>query len=318
MSEPTSIVPGPLESTDVRPKIRRRIVLPVCLFYLTCLSTFWAGSTGQPIIYIQDSLNEASLMPIRAVLGQNWHLGLSYMAAILGILFAHEMGHFLATLKYRIPASLPFFLPLPISMIGTIGAVIGMDGRRANRKEIFDIGIAGPLAGLVVALPVMWYGVTHLELHTENGEGSMVLGMPLLVQWMIALGGPDVPAGGIPLGHLFGNPFFLAGWVGLLITGLNMLPASQLDGGHVLYCVFGRAARHIARVFILAAIGFILSDIQHNQIWILMTVLVLFMGVTHPPTKDDSVDIGWFRRILGVVSLTIPLLCFPPNAIQAL
>jgi membrane-associated protease RseP (regulator of RpoE activity) len=270
--------------------------------------------------YFIRAAEQSSLMPIRAVIARNWELGVAYMASVLGILFAHEMGHFLATVRYRIPASLPFFLPLPFSHIGTIGAVIGMDGRRANRKEIFDIGIAGPLAGLVIALPVMWYGVTHLELHQENGLGGLKMQMPLLVKWMMAAAPDAVPrVESIALGHMFGNPFFLAGWVGLLITGVNMLPVGQLDGGHVLYCVFGPNSKYVARLFMLCVVIYIVSDIGKHYIWILMTVLVLFViGVDHPPTKDDTVEIGWFRKCMGAISLSIPFLCLPPTPIQAI
>lgn len=302
-----------------RPRIRRRVVLPVVLFLLTCLSTFWAGATGIPIQYFGEAAQQASLMPMRAVVARNWDIGIIYMASVLGILFAHEMGHFLATVRYRIPASFPFFLPLPLSHIGTIGAVIGMDGRRANRKEIFDIGIAGPLAGLVIAIPVMWYGVTHLDPQIHNGLGGLRMQMPFLVKWMMAAAPSSPQIESISLGQMFGNPYFLAGWVGLLITGVNMLPVGQLDGGHVLYCVFGPRSKWVARLFMLSVIIYIASDIQKHYIWILMTVLILFViGVDHPPTKDDTVEIGWFRKVLGAISLSIPFLCLPPTPIQPL
>lgn len=300
-------------------RVRRRVLLPVSLFLLTCLSTFWAGSTGQPAFYLGDALEAGSLMPIRAVVARNWQLGMVYMASVLGILFAHEMGHFLATVRYRIPASFPFFLPLPVSHIGTIGAVIGMDGRRANRKEIFDIGIAGPLAGLVIAIPVMWHGVNQFELQTQNGMGGLRMQMPLLVRWMMDAAPGVTVTPTISLGEMFGNPYFLAGWVGLLITGLNMLPVGQLDGGHVLYCVFGPKSKWVARTFMACVVAYIASDIKSHYIWILMTVLILFViGVDHPPTKDDKVEIGLFRKVLGTVTLAIPFLCLPPTPIQPL
>jgi membrane-associated protease RseP (regulator of RpoE activity) len=110
------------------------------------------------------------------------------------------------------------------------------------------------------------------------------------------------------------NPYFMAGWVGFLITGLNMLPVSQLDGGHVIYTLFGKRAHWIARGFMLLAIGFII----YNQAWMwsLMVVLVLLIGTDHPPTRDDTVRLGWFRTVLGCLSLSIPLLCFAPNVIK--
>ncbi len=295
---------------------RRRVALPVVLFLLTCASTFWAGTAIEPWQYLETSLESSSLMPIRRVILANYADGLAYMATVLGILFAHEMGHFLATVFYRIPASLPFFLPLPITPIGTLGAVIGIDGRRANRKEIFDIGIAGPLAGLVIALPVMWYAASHLDLRESNGTGGLRMEMPLGIHLIMQAVGPErVQANdGIWLGHLQGNPLFLAGWVGFLITGLNMVPVSQLDGGHVLFCLFRRKAYWIARGLLLA-VGVHIAWAYFAQgtvsPWILMALLVLVMGPDHPPTRDDTVPLGMFRTVLGLVSLTIPILCLP-------
>jgi membrane-associated protease RseP (regulator of RpoE activity) len=295
---------------------RRRVGLPVLLFLLTCLSTFWVGTIVEPNHYIFALVagdGQAQLIPpLRRVLLLHYGDGLRYMLAVLGILFAHEMGHFLATVRYRVPASLPFFLPLPITPIGTLGAVIGIDGSEADRKQIFDIGLAGPLAGLVVAIPVMWYGVVHLELQEANGLGGLRLQAPLGVSLMLQASGVELDRieYGFWLGHLQGNPYFIAGWVGFLITGLNMLPVSQLDGGHVLYCLFGRWAHWLARLFMLVVVIYILA--AKAYVWIPMALLVyLLMGTDHPPTRDDSVRLGGVRTLLGFVSLAIPVFCLP-------
>jgi membrane-associated protease RseP (regulator of RpoE activity) len=134
---------------------------------------------------------------------------------------------------------------------------------------------------------------------------------PLLLQAMMYLASPNDYTWGEPIaqGHL--NPYLMAGWVGLLITGLNMLPVSQLDGGHVVYTLFRQRARWIARGFILLAIAYIL--IAGARHWLLMLVLVMFIGIDHPPTRDDNVPLGWFRTTLGCLSLAIPLLCFAPE-----
>jgi Zn-dependent protease len=295
---------------------RRRVALPVTLFLLTCLSTFWVGTIVEPNHYIFASLagegQQQFLIPFRQVILRHYPDGLRYMLAVLGILFAHEMGHFLATLRYRVPASLPFFLPLPITPIGTLGAVIGIDGSEADRKQIFDIGLAGPLAGLVIAIPVMWFGVVHLELRESNGLGGLRLQVPLGVRLMLEATGMESETiqQGFWLGHLQGNPYFIAGWVGFLITGLNMLPVSQLDGGHVLYCLFSRWAHWLARLFMLVVVIYIL--VAKAYVWIPMVLLVYFlMGTDHPPTRDDAVPIGYGRAILGFVSLAIPIFCLP-------
>ena len=308
---------GALDRRLVRPPVRRRrVALPITLFVLTCLSTFWVGTVVEPNHYIFASLagegQQQFLIPFREVILRHYPDGLRYMLAVLGILFAHEMGHFLATLRYRVPASLPFFLPLPITPIGTLGAVIGIDGSEADRKQIFDIGLAGPLAGLVIAIPVMWFGVVHLDLQEANGLGGLRLQAPLGVRLMLEATGmePETIQQGFWLGHLQGNPYFIAGWVGFLITGLNMLPVSQLDGGHVLYCLFSRWAHWLARLFMLVVVIYIL--VAKAYVWIPMVLLVfLLMGTDHPPTRDDRVPIGYGRAILGFISLAIPIFCLP-------
>jgi membrane-associated protease RseP (regulator of RpoE activity) len=232
---------------------------------------------------------------------------------VLAILITHEMGHFLATVLYGIPASLPYVIPMPFSPLGTMGAVIGMDARRADRKQMFDIGLAGPLAGLVVAIPILIWGIMQLDFTTPR-FGPMELHNPLAIELLFRVIRPPgyTPWTNVSYSQL--NPYFMAGWAGMLVTGLNMLPASQLDGGHVIHSLFGRSARWIARGFVLfAIIGCIATG---NSTWSIMLLLVLLVGVDHPPTRDDRVPLGWFRFILGLASLAIPLLCFSPRAMS--
>jgi Zn-dependent protease len=294
-----------------RPTVRRRrIKLPLFLFLLTCLSTFWAGAGGW--------YAAPDAMLIRRVIVSHWQDGLIYMACILAILLTHEMGHFLATLRYGIPASLPFFIPFPISPVGTMGAVIGMDGRRADRKQMFDIGLAGPLAGLAVAIPILLVGIHGLD-SSGPGYGPFRLDLPLVVRSVLAWNPPAgyhvgvADADQIWFSHL--NPFFMAGWVGLLVTGLNMLPVSQLDGGHVSYALFGRHSRWVAYGFMLVAVGYLILTGTWDR-WVVMILLILLIGIHHPPTRDDTVKLGWLRITLGLASLAIPLLCLPPQVLH--
>lgn len=302
----------------------RRLALPVALFLLTCGSTFFAGVTGwMPDEYLaRDGAisfgldnDPFYLISARRAVLVNWPSGLIYMGCILAILMTHEMGHFVMTVIYRIRATLPFFLPLPISPIGTLGAVIAMDGMRANRRQIFDIGLAGPLAGLVVAVPIIWIGASQLDLKDASTAGRAIelpLAMRLLVDHLHP--GAYQPAVGVPFSAL--NPWFMAGWVGLLITALNMMPVSQLDGGHVLYALLGRWAHWLARgfmffVFVYLSVTTIYFDTF--PFWIVMALLVLLLGTDHPPTRDDEMTLGWGRTLLGTASLLIPVLCFTPN-----
>jgi membrane-associated protease RseP (regulator of RpoE activity) len=304
---------GPAERPMLR---RRRKKLPLILFLVTCVSTFWVGSTGWlPQLYLGDWYAQQDAMPIRLAIIGHWREGLIYTLCLMGILLTHEMGHFLAALRYRVPASLPFFLPMPISLVGTMGAVIGMDGMRANRREMFDIGLAGPLSGLAVAVPVLLVGIGQLDLSIPE-HGPFALDTPLSVRMILEVAPPPGYTSGDEVCYSQLNPYFMAGWVGLLITGLNMLPVGQLDGGHVIYTLFGKSAHWIARGFMLAAIGYIIY--AQAWFWILMVILVLLMGTDHPPTQDDTVRLGWFRTALGLVSLSIPLLCFPPQVLKLL
>ena len=249
-------------------------------------------------------------MPLRRMILSHWQDGLIYMAAVLAILMTHEMGHFVATVRHRIAASLPFFIPLPITPIGTLGAVIGMDGLRANRKQIFDIGLAGPIAGLVVAIPILWAGIAQLDL-THSRYGMYRLDMPLIMRWMATASQVPGYNSNPTIWQAQLNPLLMAGWVGLIVTGWNMFPVSQLDGGHVIYSLFGKRSRWIARLFILTVVGFML--VYQNIQPLLMVGLILLIGVDHPPTSDDTVPMGPFRIILGCLSLLIPILCFPPR-----
>jgi membrane-associated protease RseP (regulator of RpoE activity) len=260
--------------------------LPLFLFLATCLSTFWAGAVGWLAF---DRLD--------------WGRGLVYMAAVMGILLAHEMGHFLMTLRHRIPASWPFFIPMPYPLIGTMGAVIAMQGSRADRRQLFDIGLAGPLAGLLVCVPVLCLGIYVAE------PGPSAFPQPLLMQGLVPWIRPDLSPGA-----MLPNPLLMAGWVGLLVTGLNMLPISQLDGGHVTYAIFRRGAHVLAYALLFVAIVFVVwkSWIQ----WVLMLALIVLIGVEHPPTANDRARLGPLRVVVGALSLAIPVLCFPPQPID--
>jgi membrane-associated protease RseP (regulator of RpoE activity) len=294
-----------LAEEDLRSTRRLRWRLPLALFVATCFSTFWAGVNDWPML-------SGGQVGFRRLILHQWDQGLIYMGCLLAILLTHEMGHFLTTLYYRIPSSLPYFIPFPFSPIGTMGAVIGMDGQRANRREIFDIGLAGPVAGLIIAIPILWLGIERLDEHATYG--TEIYDCPLLIEWMAHRMHPDRPI----MHQVYGgqlNPYFMAGWVGLLITGVNMMPVSQLDGGHVIYGLFGRRSHWLARGFILTAIAFcVLFD---ALLWTPMLILVILMGTDHPRTADDSVVIGPVRTVLGFLSLLIPILCFPAYGVHS-
>jgi Zn-dependent protease len=297
--------------SQVRPRRLRR---PIVLFVITCITTYCAGCYhwAPTILGMGD---------VWTIVTTNWRDGLLFMGCVMGILLFHEMGHFLMTLRHRIPASFPFFIPFPMMITGTMGAVIAMDGKRADRKQLFDIGIAGPLAGLILIVPLVIYGLKTAEPVPMIPKGRE-FGDPLIVKMLIPLfhdmdqiKQDFIKKTGEPRWENFEftfrvNAVYMAGWVGMLVTGLNMMPVSQLDGGHVIHALFGRRSKWIARGFLFMVIAFMIW--YQSTDWILMLILVLIIGPVHPPTADDTVDIGIGRRVLGVCSLAIPILCFPP------
>jgi membrane-associated protease RseP (regulator of RpoE activity) len=292
------------------PPRARRIGLPLFLFLVTCASTFIAG-----FIY-SDHLQQAWWLAILdGHLPEGWRpairVGLLYSGAVMTILLCHEMGHFLQALRYGVYASLPYFIPMPLTPIGTFGAVIGMEPRRGDRKAVFDIGISGPLAGLVptfifLALGLRW---SHFA---PTPPGDFVLGQPLLMQFMT-----HCIVGTIPekLGLAL-HPFAFAGWVGLLITSINLIPIGQLDGGHVLYGMFREKAHTASIVVLVLAIS--ASIALRLMQWWLMLGLITFLGTRHPPTADDSVPLGAGRYVLGILTLAFLFLGFTPVPMSVL
>lgn len=303
-----------VQLADDAPRFRRRRVrLPVILFLLTAFSTWLAGSMNFfPLTYFNEAANLGTLLPVRRMIIAGWDSGLIYMACVMSFLLAHEMGHFVFTLINRVPASLPYFLPLP-TITGTAGAVIAMDGRVANRPQIFDIGIAGPLAGLVLIVPIVWIGIVQLDF-SQPPSGGWAMQAPLAVRWAIDAVHPGkLPADGM-IFNSQANPWFVAGWFGLLMTALNMFPVGQLDGGHITYTLWGRGAHWFARGLMVFVFAYMVFTLDPKGL--LMAVLVMLIGTDHPPTSDDSAPLGWFRTLLGYASLVIPVVCFPPRIFE--
>lgn len=290
-SPPSPALPAAAPAVG-RPPMR----LQALLFLLTCITTFAAGVSGwqAELLGFDDQFS--------LQMAEHWQRGLFYMVAVMAVLGAHEAGHFIAAWLHGIPATLPFFIPVPVLLTGTMGAVIGMEGSRASRRQLFDIALAGPLAGLVVALPVLAVG-----LFLGEPAKHSPFAMPPLARGLLGLVRPDIAAGAT----IVPNALFMAGWVGLLVTGLNMIPISQLDGGHVAYAVFGRRGNWLARAVLLAAIATIVGLGQYN--WVVMVVVVTLLGVDHPPIRDEDRPPGALRTCLGLAAFLIPLLTFMPE-----
>ncbi|TPW18234.1 MAG: putative peptidase M50 [bacterium] len=218
-----------------------------------------------------------------------------YAASIMSILLAHEMGHYLTARYYR----------------GTMGAVIRMATMGANRKLLFDIAVAGPIAGMVLAVPACVIG---LKLSRVVDVGAMSgphvnLGTSILFQWFSdVIVGPLGPGKDIEL-----HPIAFAGWAGLFVTSLNLIPVGQLDGGHVAYALLGRRAHLLA---IVVALAFIALAIFVSWSWVVLAAMVAFFGLRHPPTGDDSTPIGTPRLVVGVALLLLFALTFTPRPFE--
>jgi membrane-associated protease RseP (regulator of RpoE activity) len=236
--------------------------------------------------------------------------GWEYSAALMTILICHEMGHFVQAWRYGVHSSFPYFIPMPIPPLGTLGAVIGMSSRITNRRALFDIGISGPLAGLVPTIICCLVGIPLSRALPEAAfQGSIKLQPPLLYQWMLAWRHAPVPHGfALDL-----HPLALAGWVGLFVTALNLVPIGQLDGGHVLYALLRRKAHVVATVLLVAAAVMLVLDFRDLKNWSLLIFLLVMIGPRHPPTADDYVPLGAGRIVLGWLTLAFLLIGFTPT-----
>jgi membrane-associated protease RseP (regulator of RpoE activity) len=281
----------------------------VALFLATCVSVFVAGMLpGAGLFELLGRANAgARFLPPTSKLLLD---GGTYFGAVMLILVAHEMGHYLQARRYRVPASVPYFIPFPISPFGTMGAVIIQSAGVADRKSLFDIAISGPLAGLVFALPIAAIGITQADIvPTDVGT---IYGDPLILKWLTYwMRGPLPPHTDL---HL--NACLFAGWVGIFITALNLMPISQLDGGHILYTLIGRKAHRVAIGLLGIAIALIVLTGQFS--YGLMVLLLVIAGPRHPPTADDNVPLGMGRVVLGWLTLAFVIIGFTPVPITIL
>jgi membrane-associated protease RseP (regulator of RpoE activity) len=272
--------------------------LPAALFAATVLTTLWAGSLqrgGDPWNHPAD-------------LG----LGLPFSFTLMLILGVHEMGHYVTARRHRVAVTLPHFIPMPVSLIGTLGAFIRIRQVIPTKRALIDIGAAGPLAGFVVAVGAIAIGlplsqtVAHPDL-----SGGLQLGDNLMFLGLVKLFGIPVPHGS----DLVLHPAAFAGWVGLFVTCLNLLPVGQLDGGHVAYAVWGDRHRLISRVVVVALL---VAGAVGWKGWLLWGVLVFAMGTGHPPTLDRFRPLDRRRRLLGWLSVAVFVLTFTPNPFELL
>ena len=309
------ILPGPGDgySNDivVPVAVRDRVWRHVLLLALTILTTTLVGSLHFFSFRLGFNPPANALPDIRDP--AFYFHGFWYSLTILGILGCHEMGHYFACHYYRVDATLPFFLPAPLPLTGTLGAFIRIRSRIPDKIALFDIGLSGPIAGFVVAVPALFIGLGLSAIDRVPKEFSGVeLGEPLLFRaaaWLVW--------GNIPDGMSINmHPMAFAAWFGLLATALNLFPIGQLDGGHVAYAVLGRRSTLLTLATIGAAIGLTFISTSWLVWTVLMVVVLLVIGPRHPPPLDDVTPVGTARILLAIVGLIMLIVCFTPAPIE--
>jgi len=265
--------------------------VPILLFVASLGTTVWAGASHQGINLMQE--------PGRFM------VGLPYALALLGILLVHELGHYVAARHHHVDVTPPYFIPVPMGL-GTFGAFIQIKGAIPDRRKVFDIGVAGPLAGLVVAIPALIWGLKAAVV-APSGPG-VSLTSSVLLTWLYGL----VNGGTVPPDHVVRlSAVGFAGWLGLLVTAINLVPVGQLDGGHVAYALFGRRrAETVGWVafFLLLALGaFVWSG------WLTWAFLIFFLGgVKHQPALNELPSPGPARRAVGAIAFILLFLIMAP------
>jgi len=257
----------------------------------------WKGATRNVVLFVLTVASVYLTGGLRLVFG------------LLSILMAHEMGHYLMCRHYGVDATLPYFLPFPaLSLAGTLGAFIRIRGPIPHRRALFDIGIAGPLAGFVLCLPVLVLGIREANvLPLAPSAGGIYLGEPLFFKgavWLLKGATPDDMT--LTLG-----PLGLAAWFGLFVTALNLIPIGQLDGGHVTYALFREQAALVSRIGSWVCIALI----YFGPNWLIWSLLLRLLGRRHPPTLDDSEPLGRARGWIGAIGLVVFIGCFVPNPV---
>jgi len=297
---------------NVKPQKKQRYLWHLFLFLLTVVTTSLTGA----MLKGKDPFASWN----------NFSAGFPYSFALLTILFTHEMGHYLTARHYKIEATLPYFIPFffPAFHPGTLGAFIKIKSPIPHKKALFDVGIAGPLAGFLMSVIFLTIGFARLPdtpgiyayietIHPLNETHgiNLVLGQTLFYKAWGALFG----ASRLPMNEMYHFPFIFAAWFGLLVTAINLMPIGQLDGGHITYAMFGNRARFVAigAFFLLIALNFYLISHFDSYIWVLWTLLLLiFIRFRHPPTLNDGIGIDRKRKVLGWISYIIFIVCFSP------
>ena len=291
---------------------KKSIWLNVLLFIVTLFSTFFVGIDWSLNYKYAEVLAQNSKFPISLEIlsdPQIISLSIIYAAVLLGILLGHELGHFLTCRYYKINATLPYFIPAP-TLIGTLGAFIKIKSPITKKQQLFDIGVAGPLTGFILSLPALIYGLSISKVvPSVPRENTLIFGEPLLLKIIERMIFKGIPSEFDVVLH----PVAFAGWVGILVTALNLFPVGQLDGGHVSYALIGSKSRNLARFFLGI---FIVMGIVFWVGWFIWAFIILFLGLRHPRVLDEETHLSPRRKFIGYVVVLIFILSFIPDPLK--
>jgi len=297
--------------------LKRKVWLNIVLFVLTIFSTLFVGlSLSINFKYTEViAQNNLSVLDLVEKLKDPQVISLSiiYVVVLLGILLGHEMGHFLTCRYYKIKATLPYFIPAP-TLIGTFGAFIKIKSPITRKQQLFDIGVAGPLTGFILSVPALAYGLSLSKAVPPIARDEVfvyVFGEPLILKFFAAMIFKDIPSDY----SIYLHPVAFAGWVGILVTALNLFPFGQLDGGHISYALFGKKSRNLTRFFLGV---FIAMGIFFWVGWFIWAFLLFFMGLKHPPVQDGGAPLSPGRKFISYVVILIFILSFIPDPIKGL
>lgn len=295
------------------PKFRHRYWLHALLFLATFATTTFVGAL-QYMGFEQGlgiDVSGRSLLTLSGLLPGLW-----YSAPVLLILGAHELGHYIACRIHDVDASLPFFIPAPLPLTGTFGAVIRIREAFPSKRALFDIGVAGPIAGFVMLVPLLFWGVglSHVMVIPENVDDLIYFGEPLLYRLAASMHFGSIPEGYDVTLH----PLAFAAWLGMLATALNLLPFGQLDGGHVVYALVKRRIHtaHFSVATLLTAAVLTLYSSSWISMLVLMSIMALVFGIQHPRVIDEDEPLDARRRLVAALALLIFIVCFTPVPVQ--
>lgn len=292
---------------------KAKIWINIILFIITFISTYLVGLTWSASFIYADAVNDLSAQGElgAAIFFEPRVLILAgiYVLVLLGILSAHELGHFLTCRHYKLQATWPYFIPAP-TLIGTLGAFIKIKSPITRKQQLFDIGVAGPLTSFFLSLPALAYGLSLSRIvPSVPSEGSIVFGEPLILKVITRLVMPDIPPGNDIILH----PIAFAGWVGILVTAFNLFPVGQLDGGHVIYALVGPRSRRLAPLVI---IFFLIMGVFFWVGWLVWALIIFFLGLRHPRLLDEKEPLSSSRKLVGWLTLLIFILSFIPDPIK--